>query len=413
MSRRSACGPGSRHRLIVSGALGPHDVERARLIQALLRSGIALETIVRVDGADGFLARYTDAPREGGAVYSLEEAAERIGVDVAMVTLLAEAARLIERRDLLAQDDLDALAALKVALDAGFPEEALRQLVRVYVDALGRVADAENRLFHFYVHDRLTERGIEGTDLLATGEALRGRLVPLIEPMLLYFHRQAWTRAQREDAVLHFHRDPLAPVAGEPPGQLDVAIAFVDLAGFTLLTEAMGDEAAADVLERFSQLVRQATARVEGRVVKQIGDAFMLVFADARAAIACALDIERQTAGEPQFAAVRTGVHCGRVLYREGDYVGTGVNVATPLSRARRRHRGVRRDDSGRRRGRAPVAGRSGLRHGARGGRRRSAAVPWWRGIRLLLGAMPPAVRGDTGTIRVTRGLALNSRPIF
>ena len=104
-------------------------------------------------------------------------------------------------------------------------------------------------------------------------------------------------------------------------------IALCDLAGFSSLTDAMGDQAAATVLERFAHIVRQSVGGWDGRIVKQI-DSFMVVFLEARLAGACALEIERLVAREPQFAAVRSGVHYGPVLYREGDYVGTSVNVA-------------------------------------------------------------------------------------
>ena len=100
----------------------------------------------------------------------------------------------------------------------------------------------------------------------------------------------------------------------------------------------MGDAAAAQVLERFSQVVREAVSRRDGRVVKQIGDAFMLVFSDARAAVASALEIEQRTAEEPHFPATRSGVHWGQVLYREGDYLGVAVNVAARLAAGAERH---------------------------------------------------------------------------
>ena len=90
---------------------------------------------------------------------------------------------------------------------------------------------------------------------------------------------------------------------------------------------------AAGVLERFSQLVHEAVSHWDGRVVKQIGDAFMSVFAETRSAVACAVEIELRTAREAQFPAVRSGMHCGHVLYREGDYLGTSVNVAAEAER--------------------------------------------------------------------------------
>jgi adenylate cyclase len=115
-------------------------------------------------------------------------------------------------------------------------------------------------------------------------------------------------------------------------------VGFVDLASFTPLAEVMGDEQAAGVLARFSQLVHEAASRSDGRTVKQIGDAFMLVFRDARSAVTCLLDIERRAVGEPQFPAVRGGVQWGNVLYRGGDYLGANVNVAARLADAAERH---------------------------------------------------------------------------
>src|SRR5438034_69507 len=144
--------------------------------------------------------------------------------------------------------------------------------------------------------------------------------------------------AMREEAVMELGEEAGAPGQVEVPGQLTAAIVFVDLSSFTPLAEAMGDVKAAEVLERFSRLVRDAAGRSDGRVVKQIGDAFMLVFPDSRSALTCALEIERRTMAEPQFPAVRSGVHRGRVLYREGDYVGVNVNLASRLAASAERH---------------------------------------------------------------------------
>jgi class 3 adenylate cyclase/YHS domain-containing protein len=115
-------------------------------------------------------------------------------------------------------------------------------------------------------------------------------------------------------------------------GQLDASVVFVDLASFTSLTESMGDLTATEVLSRFSRLVRRAVNHCEGRVVKQIGDAFMLVFSDATSAFRGALEIQQRADDEPQFLGTRLGVHCGPVLYREGDYFGTTVNVAARIT---------------------------------------------------------------------------------
>ncbi len=117
-----------------------------------------------------------------------------------------------------------------------------------------------------------------------------------------------------------------------PTGQLVRAILFTDLSGFTPMTEAMGDHAAAGIVDRFSELVRDAAARHGGQVLKQIGDEFMVVFSGAGPTVACALDIERATSAEPNFSAVGSGAHLGPVLYREADCVGSNVNLAARVA---------------------------------------------------------------------------------
>jgi len=335
-------------------AFGPEDVQRTRLVRLLLRRGIDVDAIARAEKEQGFLAHYIEVmfPAGVGAIHSLPEVVRMLGVDPGAVHRFLEASGLRDRADLLDEEDVRALKAVRIALEAGFPEEALVQLAHVYADALGRVAEAETRLFHFYVHERLKTQGMSGAELMAASDAARSRTEPLVEPFVLYFHRRGMERARREDAVMHLQEDVGLVGPAQLPGQLSAAIVFVDLASFTPLTQAMGDELAAEVLERFSRIVRDAVTRQEGRVVKQLGDAFMLMFPEPRSAVTCALEIEDRTAAEPQFLAVRSGLHWGPVLYREGDYVGASVNVAARVAAEAQRHQvlvtaPVRREGAG------------------------------------------------------------------
>ncbi|TMA61689.1 MAG: YHS domain-containing protein [Deltaproteobacteria bacterium] len=319
---------------------GPEDVERARLIRFLLRRGIRLEAIVKADREQDVLASHVRAAFASGVgrSYTPEDAAGIVGLDLATVRRFWRSMGFGGQGERLYEEDVQALKTLKVALDAGFPEEALLQLARVWADALGRIAEAEVRLFHFYVHERLKAGGLAGRELVEASNASGDRMRPLIEPALLYFHQKGMEQAAREDVLLHWQEEAGLEGTAEVPAQLRAAVFFVDLSSFTPLAEAMGDAAAAEVLARFSQLVREAVSRCEGRVIKQIGDAFMLVFSDARAAVTCALEIEQRTAQEPQFPAARSGGHHGPVLYREGDYLGVTVNVAARLADEAGRH---------------------------------------------------------------------------
>jgi class 3 adenylate cyclase/YHS domain-containing protein len=153
----------------------------------------------------------------------------------------------------------------------------------------------------------------------------------LVEPAILYFHRRGVLRAVRDDLALHLAEDVGLLPPDDETGRLFAAVHFIDLARFTALTDAMGDAAAADVLNRFSDLVRRCALSHDGRIVKQIGDEFMLVFGDPRSALECALDIRAAALAEPQFLGTRQGIHWGPVLYREGDYYGGTVNIAARI----------------------------------------------------------------------------------
>jgi adenylate cyclase len=122
------------------------------------------------------------------------------------------------------------------------------------------------------------------------------------------------------------------PAEADARVHVRLAIAFLDMSSYTPLTEVMGDTVAARIVERFSELVREATTRFDGRIVDRVGDAFLLVFPEPRGAIACALEIERRAAMEPQFPAVRGSVHWGDVVYQEGGYVGGALNVASRIA---------------------------------------------------------------------------------
>jgi class 3 adenylate cyclase/YHS domain-containing protein len=315
-------------------ALSSEDVERVRLIQLLLRRGVALDRIVQADRAQGILGRHVGLVFPDGvpAYHTFAEAAAMAGSSADELRRFWDACMAGEPGEAVSEEDVAMLRGLKAALDAGFPTEALLQMLRVYADALERVAEAEARLFHFYVHERLRAAGLSGGGLIDSTDATQSRLRPLVEPTILYFHRRGVARAAREDVTHHLAEDAGLLAVPDLPGHLPMAVVFVDLSSFTPLAEAMGDLVAAEVLDRFSALVREEVNRSGGRVVKQIGDAFMLVFPSVEPAVECSLAIAERVAAEPQFPAVRGGIHWGNVLYREGDYLGATVNLAARLA---------------------------------------------------------------------------------
>jgi class 3 adenylate cyclase/YHS domain-containing protein len=107
---------------------------------------------------------------------------------------------------------------------------------------------------------------------------------------------------------------------------------FADLAGFTALTEAHGDEEAVKLVEEFSEAVEAELPAVRGEHVKTIGDALMLRIPDPGAAVLVGLRIAHDLITEHGAPAVRVGLHHGPAVERKGDYFGASVNLAARVA---------------------------------------------------------------------------------
>lgn len=115
------------------------------------------------------------------------------------------------------------------------------------------------------------------------------------------------------------------------------SIVFTDLVGFTEYNDAVGDEAAAEVLDRQGQMVADALAACTGgRLVKEIGDGLMLAFdspVDALdTAVSILVAVERARAEGTFPLAMRMGMHHGEAVVRGDDLVGHTVNVAARVA---------------------------------------------------------------------------------
>lgn len=319
------------------GTLPRSHLHRTRLIRFVADRGISPEELAEVSADQDVLTWFIgDLPAiPDGPTHAFEEIADLMDVSPELLERIRAAAGLLDRKR-ADSEDREALNSVVAALQGGLPEEALLQLVRVYSDSLGRAADATVRLFHLYVHEAFRKSGLDGTELIEATRTVSEEMRHLVEPTVMYFFQSSWRRALDEDFVLHV-REATTPV-GATPGEITTTVVFVDLSSFTPLTEAMGDESAAKVINRFSEIVRSETASCRGQVVKQIGDAFMMVFPQAADAVVCALAIDAAVSAEPAFPAVRMGAHCGSVLYREGDYLGATVNLAARVAAAAGRH---------------------------------------------------------------------------
>jgi adenylate cyclase len=111
-------------------------------------------------------------------------------------------------------------------------------------------------------------------------------------------------------------------------GRMRVTIAFADLAGYTRLTEEAGELEAVDAVERFVKAVEDSLPD-DARVIKTIGDEVMIVGSEPAALIEWAVGFQRL---ETERTLARIAVHYGNALYRDGDYYGRDVNIASRVA---------------------------------------------------------------------------------
>lgn len=109
------------------------------------------------------------------------------------------------------------------------------------------------------------------------------------------------------------------------------AAVFADLCDYTQLTEAFGDEAAAEMAVLLGVIARDVARRHGGRVVKMLGDGAHLHFDDAADAVRAAIAFlaRVRASGLP---CARVGVNAGPMVEANRDYYGRAVNVAARIA---------------------------------------------------------------------------------
>jgi len=109
-------------------------------------------------------------------------------------------------------------------------------------------------------------------------------------------------------------------------------IAFVDLAGFTALTDVHGDDAAVDLVEDFTALATDACRDTGAALVKTVGDAVMLAAPTPEAGLDAVARLFHAAYERDGFPEPRAGLHHGPVVERGGDYFGSTVNLAARVA---------------------------------------------------------------------------------
>ena len=312
------------------------DVRRVLVVQSLERSGLSVEGLGRLVREGSFSLQFLDDAGYnvfaalGDATFA--ELGERTGIPVEMLTVLRDVTggKTAAPGDRAREDELEILPLVQYQLELGFRWQAIERALRVYGDSLRRVAEAEAEWWRSEVQGPALADGGPADDLGRRAAEISPRLSQATDRALLaIYHAQqmhVWSTnlvdgiaAALEQAGLHTR-----------PEEREPAMCFLDLTGFSQLTQERGDVAAAELAERLNRIVQRISVQHGGRPVKWLGDGVMFFFPDPGAGVFAAIEmvVAIPAAGLPP---AHVGLHAGPVVIQEGDYYGQTVNMAARI----------------------------------------------------------------------------------
>ena len=344
VAQRAGVDPDYVDRLVEFGILTPAagdafslgDVRRARWVRSLERAGVPLEGLAAAvrDGALSFsFMDVTVFDRFAGlSGTTFHQLSAQTGVSLELLMVVREAFGFAEPHpeDTVREDELSVVPVIELLLAMGSRPVVIERWLRVCGDSLRRIAETETAWWHSEVEVPLLESGIAEGELLQAQADLGSRAAPLAEQALLaIYHGQqehAWTQGLVEHVEGALERAGLHSRLDRPP-----AMCFLDITGYTRLTEERGDEAAADLAARLAGLVRRSSQEHEGTPVKWLGDGVMFYFREPADAVLAAVEMV-EVVGSHDLPPAHVGIHAGPVVFQEGDYFGRTVNIAARIA---------------------------------------------------------------------------------
>ena len=340
LAGRARVAPEVVQRLVELGILRPGpgaapfglgDVRRVRLVDACGRAGLSLEGIGQAitDGrlSLAFLDLMGIAGRPlTGTTYA--ELCDEQALPMELVLRVHEASGLGRPQpdDQIHPLDRDMLGAAQLGRMLGLDDGVLIRIARVYGENLRRIAQAEPEFYHDHVEGPLLASGMDERQMREAASQMSDQLAGVVQRMLVAIY----TRHQERYTVDHLVEHIEAVVTEEGPRR-PPAMCFLDLAGFTRLTEERGDRAAAALAASLADLVERVSLPHGGQPVKWLGDGVMFHFKRPGQAVVAALEMVERTpqAGLPP---AHVGLHAGPVVFQDGDYFGRTVNLAARIA---------------------------------------------------------------------------------
>jgi adenylate cyclase len=310
------------------------DVRRIGVVRALQEAGLPLGGLAR-GLAEGVISlAFMNAPEyerfAGLSHETFEDVSARTGVPQAVLTVIREAIGLgiANGHDLMREDELTVVPFVETQLAAGFRPAAIERHLRGLGDSLRRIAESDAEWWRTEVIEPRLAAGARPGEVGAP-ELSAALSAGAEQALLAIYHAQqaqTWTtnivagfETQLASAGIHVATD-------RPP-----AICFLDVTGYTRLTQERGDRAAAELAESLARIAKRMSIEHGGRAVKWLGDGVMFWFRDPGPGTVAALDMVDGLA-DAGLPPAHVGLHAGPVVVQQGDYYGQTVNMASRIA---------------------------------------------------------------------------------
>lgn len=317
------------------GSFGAMDARRVRLLRAWEDAGLRAEGIMDLVRKGELSVAWLNTPvmtRASRLDTTFDDLCREMGVAPRLVEAIYEAIGFAppSPKEGIREGDRDLIELATAFVGVGAEEGPTLRLLRVYAESLRRIAQAEAELYESQVEERLRRSGYDERQLLEFGGQFGSQVLGLLEHAItdIYLrHREhVWLEHSINHAEIAMERAGLFEKVERPP-----AICFVDLTGYTRLTEERGDDVAARLAASLATLVEDTSRRRGGRPIRWLGDGGMFHFKDPGLAVLAGLDMVEAAPGAG-LPPMHIGIHTGPVIFQEGDVYGRTVNLASRIA---------------------------------------------------------------------------------
>jgi adenylate cyclase len=326
--------------LVARDGVGPFleiDVQKVRLATACEQAGLPMAGIAAAIRAGRLSFAFLEAaPFRRWAVRSgrtYRQVSQEAGVPLELLGGVLESMGFARMGpdEPMREDELAVLPLLRLGLSSGILDSVwLARVGRAYAEGLRLIATVWGEAYQARFEGPVLASGGDRRTAMEQAAQLGVEFEePGDDALMATYRRQQellWTEGLVERIEEELERGGALGRPGRVP-----AMCFLDLVGYTRLTEERGDAAAAALAEALAVLVGRSVREHGGVPVKWLGDGVMVHFREPAGAVLSALQLVARLP-EAGLPPAHVGVAAGPVVVQGGDYFGRTVNLAARIA---------------------------------------------------------------------------------